>query len=86
MKKIYYLKSCSTNQRILKELNLGEEVALQNIKERFGVKFAKLFEKQVEKHLTHHNLFWDGDTVKVSPKAKFLVDGIASDLFLLNLE
>ena len=33
MKKIYYLKSCSTNQRILKELNLGEEVALQNIKE-----------------------------------------------------
>lgn len=32
MKKIFYLKSCSTNQRILKELNL-EGVELQNIKE-----------------------------------------------------
>lgn len=33
MKKIYYLKSCSTNQRILKEINPGEDVELQNIKE-----------------------------------------------------
>ena len=32
MKKIYHLKSCSTNVRILKELNL-EGVELQNIKE-----------------------------------------------------
>ena len=34
MKKIYYLKSCSTNQRILNELNVGPEVELQNIKEQ----------------------------------------------------
>lgn len=33
MKKIYYLKSCSTNQRILKEINPGSDVELQNIKE-----------------------------------------------------
>ncbi len=33
MKKIYFLKSCSTNQRILKQLNLGDDVVLQNIKE-----------------------------------------------------
>ena len=33
MKKIYYLKSCSTNQRILKQMNLPEDVILQNIKE-----------------------------------------------------
>jgi arsenate reductase len=33
MKKIYYLKSCSTNQRILKEIDPGEDVELQNIKE-----------------------------------------------------
>ena len=33
MKKIYYLKSCSTNQRILKSLNLTSDVVLQNIKE-----------------------------------------------------
>lgn len=33
MKKIYHLKSCSTNVRILKEVNPGEDVVLQNIKE-----------------------------------------------------
>lgn len=34
MKKIFHLKSCSTNQRILKEINPGEDVELQNIKEQ----------------------------------------------------
>lgn len=34
MKKIFHLKSCSTNQRILKELNPGPDVELQNIKEQ----------------------------------------------------
>lgn len=33
MKKIYHLSSCSTNQRILKELNPGSDVELQNIRE-----------------------------------------------------
>ena len=33
MKKIYFLKSCSTNQRILKQLNPGSDVIRQNIKE-----------------------------------------------------
>ena len=33
MKKIYYLKTCSTCVRILKELNIDENVILQDIKE-----------------------------------------------------
>lgn len=33
MKKIFHLKTCSTNQRILKEINPGSDVDLQNIKE-----------------------------------------------------
>ena len=74
------------NEFVMTGLRTEKGVALQDIKERFGAKFAQLFEEQVEKHLTHQHLFWDGDTVKVSQKAKFLVDGIASDLFLLNLE
>lgn len=32
MKKIYYLKTCSTCIRILKELNVGSDVILQDIK------------------------------------------------------
>lgn len=34
MKKIFHLNSCSTNQRILKEINPGSDVELQNIKEQ----------------------------------------------------
>jgi arsenate reductase len=33
MKKIYYLKTCSTCQKIIKALELGEEFEFQNIKE-----------------------------------------------------
>jgi arsenate reductase len=33
MRKIYYLKTCSTCVRILKELNPGKDVVLQDIKE-----------------------------------------------------
>ncbi len=33
MKKIYHLKTCSTNARILKEIDPGKDVELQNIKE-----------------------------------------------------
>lgn len=32
MKKIYYLSTCDTNKRILKELNLSEEFIKQDIK------------------------------------------------------
>ena len=32
MKKIYHLSTCSTNQRILKEINPGKDVILQDIK------------------------------------------------------
>jgi arsenate reductase-like glutaredoxin family protein len=34
MKKVYHLSTCTTNQRILKELNLGGEVELQDIKQK----------------------------------------------------
>lgn len=42
MKKFYYLKSCSTCQRIISELNLSDDFELQNIKEE------PLSEKQLE--------------------------------------
>jgi arsenate reductase (glutaredoxin) len=34
MKKVYHLSTCTTNQRILKELNLGEDVELHDIKQK----------------------------------------------------
>lgn len=34
MRKIFHLSSCNTNQRILKEMNVGDDVELQDIKEK----------------------------------------------------
>ena len=34
MRKIFHLSSCNTNQRILKELNVGDDVVLQDIKQQ----------------------------------------------------
>jgi arsenate reductase len=34
MRKIYHLSNCNTNQRILKELNIGSDVELQDIKQQ----------------------------------------------------
>ena len=73
------------NEFVMTGLRTAEGVALHDIQQKFGDKFAQLFEEQVEKHLMVQHLYWDGDVVKVTKKAKFLVDGIASDLFLLNL-
>lgn len=33
MKKVYHLSTCSTCQRIIKELGIGEDFELQNVKE-----------------------------------------------------
>lgn len=73
------------NEYIMTGLRTAKGVSLQLIQKRFGERYAKLLETQAEKHLVNQHLFWDGDTLKVTQKAKFLVDGIASDLFLLKL-
>ena len=41
MKKIFHLSSCSTNARILKEINPGSDVVLQDIKQE-GIDAATL--------------------------------------------
>ena len=41
--------------------------------------------KQAKEYLKDHLLYLDGDTLLVTRKGKFLSDGIASELFMLNL-
>ena len=56
------------------------------ILKKFGEHYLIHLEKQALKHLRNNNLFWDGDVLLVSRKAKFLTDGIVADLFILQLE
>ena len=72
------------NEYLMTGLRTSWGVSLQMINQTFGKRYSYYLEKQVESHLIDQRLYWDGDALKVSKKAKFLTDGIASDLFLLK--
>ena len=72
------------NEYLMTGLRTSWGVSLQMINQTFGKRYSYYLEKQVENHLINQRLYWDGDALKVSKKAKFLTDGIASDLFLLK--
>ena len=59
-------------------------VKIKRINESFGANYGLYLEKQAKNHLLDRRLFWDGDVLKVSRQARFLSDGIASDLFMLK--
>jgi len=60
-------------------------ISLQKIANEFGKTYTEYLLKQAQKHIQEHLLFLDNDTLLVTKKGKFLSDGIASDLFLVNL-
>ncbi len=74
------------NEFVMTRLRTQYGVSLDKIASLFGLKFKEYFLKQAVKHLEEHLLFQDGDRIYVTKKGKFLSDGIASDLFLLNLK
>ena len=73
------------NEYIMTRLRTQEGVQLSEISARFGARFVALLEEMSEEPVQNRFLFWDGDALKVTRKGKFLVDGLASDLFLINL-
>ncbi len=74
------------NETIMTGLRTQWGVSLEVIRESFGPTFETYLEDQAAKHLDLDYLFWDGDCLRVRKKAQFLVDGLAADLFLLNLD
>ena len=71
------------NEYIMTGLRKSEGLSLDYIKRIFGKTYAAYLEEQVSIHLYQRNIFWDGDFIKVAKHAKFLTDGIASDLFII---
>lgn len=73
------------NEYVMTRLRTAFGVSITEIKDSFGDTFADYFLKHSQKHLEEHLLFQEEDRVYVSKKGQFLSDGIASDLFLVNL-
>jgi len=56
-----------------------------NVVADYGPQFKEYLLEQAASYLKDHLLYLDGDTLLVTRKGKFLSDGIASELFMLNL-
>ncbi|MGK0250773.1 MAG: oxygen-independent coproporphyrinogen-3 oxidase [Gammaproteobacteria bacterium] len=73
------------NEYVMTRLRTQKGVSVLEVTALFGHKMNEYLLKQAEKHLSEQLLFLDGDQLVVTKKGKFLSDGIAADLFLLNL-
>ncbi len=74
------------NEYIMTGLRTIWGVDLNRIESEFGMKTLTYLKKQAQKFLEDGLLSIDDHILKTTIKGKFLTDGIASDLFLLNLE
>ncbi|MBK8599598.1 MAG: radical SAM family heme chaperone HemW [Flavobacterium sp.] len=74
------------NEYIMTGLRTIWGVDLNRIEIEFGSETLTYLKKQAGKFLDDGLLSMDGDIIKTTTKGKFLTDGIASDLFLINLE
>jgi oxygen-independent coproporphyrinogen III oxidase len=74
------------NEYIMTGLRTIWGVSLKRIEEEFGKTYLDYLNQQAAKFIEDHLLFVDENILRTTKKGKFLSDGIASDLFLLNLE
>jgi oxygen-independent coproporphyrinogen-3 oxidase len=74
------------NEYIMTGLRTIWGVSLDRIETEFGPKYLEYLNHQSIKYIEDHLLFIDDNILRTTKSGKFLGDGIASDLFLLNLE
>ncbi|HEY4617885.1 MAG TPA: radical SAM family heme chaperone HemW [Flavobacterium sp.] len=74
------------NEYVMTGLRTIWGVSLERIKSEFGQSYLDYLMKQAQKFLNDELLFIENGVLKPTKKGKFLTDGIASDLFYLNLE
>ena len=74
------------NEYIMTGLRTIWGISLDRIEQEFGKIYLDYLNQQATKFIEDHLLFIDNNILRTTKKGKFLSDGIASDLFLLNLE
>ncbi|ARV16175.1 radical SAM family heme chaperone HemW [Polaribacter sp. SA4-12] len=72
------------NEYIMTGLRTIWGVSFDKIKSDFGEKYIKYLENQSEKFIEQELLYIEDEILKTTQKGKFLSDGIASDLFMIN--
>lgn len=72
------------NEYVMTGLRTIWGVSFNKIKNEFGEKYIKYLEKQSKKHIEQELVYIENGILKTTKKGKFLSDGIASDLFMIN--
>ena len=73
------------NEYIMTGLRTIWGVSLNRIEKEFGTTYLEYLTNQAQKFLDDNLLSIEENVLKATKKGKFLTDGIASDLFLVNL-
>ena len=73
------------NEYIMTGLRTIWGVSLDRIEKEFGTNYLEYLTNQAQKFLDDNLLSIEENVLKATKKGKFLTDGIASDLFLVNL-
>jgi len=73
------------NEYIMTGLRTIWGVSLDKIELDFGQDYLIYLQKQAKNHLQNKRLIIENNVLKTTKNGKFLCDGIASDLFLVNL-
>ncbi|MFV5699657.1 radical SAM family heme chaperone HemW [Flavobacterium sp. ZT3R17] len=74
------------NEYVMTGLRTIWGVSLQRVETEFGSEYLEYLNKQTQKFLEDDLVFIENNILKPTKKGKFLTDGIASDLFYLNLK
>ncbi len=74
------------NEYIMTGLRTIWGVSLDRIEKEFGNYYLDYLHKQARKFIDDDLLYIENNILRPTPKGKFLTDGIASDLFLVNLD
>lgn len=74
------------NEYVMTGLRTIWGISLDRIETEFGKTYLDYLTKQASKYIEDHLLYIDENVLRTTKSGKFLSDGIASDLFLLNLE
>lgn len=76
----------SYNEYIMTGLRTIWGVSLERVAEEYGENYRTYLENQSDKYIQEDLLYIHNGNLKTTEKGKFLSDGIASDLFMLNLK
>ena len=71
------------NEHIMTRLRTKFGISLPEVEEKFDINYKIHLLKEAERNISRGNLLFTKDTIMVSKEARFKIDGIAADLFLV---